>query len=167
MDLLIVRHGIAGDREEWAKENHPDHERPLTAEGRARMEENAAGLRAVLPELDLIGTSPFVRAAQTAEVLATAYGEVQVVDVPALAAGGAPDEIHAWLSRRREARIAIIGHEPDLGRLIAWFLSGEPEPACGLKKGGACLLRFADAPAPARAELRWFLPPKLLRQLGT
>jgi phosphohistidine phosphatase len=163
MEVLIVRHAIAGDREQWTGS---DHERPVTAEGRERMAENAAGLRAVAPALDLIATSPLVRAVQTAEVLSDAYGEVEIVTVPALSPGGARDDLRAWLARRREERVALVGHEPDLGELVAWFVFGEPQPAVPLKKGGACQVRFEDAPAPGRGELKWLLPPKILRRLG-
>jgi len=163
MDLLIVRHAIAGDRDEWAQTGRPDGERPLTPEGRKRMRENARGIRALVPRLDLLATSPFTRAAQTAEILVEEYGDLTVLDLPALAHGGTPDEIRDWLAHRTEGRIALVGHEPDLGTLIGWFVAGPSGAVVPLKKGGAALLEFPDAPAPGQAELRWLAPPKLLR----
>jgi len=68
MDLLVIRHAIAGDRAEWAKTGRPDQERPITNEGRERMAVNAQALRRLVPELDLLATSPFVRAVETADV---------------------------------------------------------------------------------------------------
>ncbi len=165
MDLLIVRHGIAGERDAWAESGRPDGERPLTPEGRKRMRENARGIHALVPKLELVATSPLARAAQTAEVLVEEYGKLDVLDLHALAHGGAPNEIGAWLSQRTEECIAMVGHEPDLGVLIGWFVAGSPSAPISLRKGGAALLRFAEAPGPGLAELRWLAPPKVLRML--
>jgi phosphohistidine phosphatase len=163
MDLLIVRHAIAGVRDEWAQTGRPDGERPLTPEGRKRMRENARGIHALVPRLDLLVTSPFTRAAQTAEILVEEYGDLTVVDLPALAHGGAPQEIQSWLAHRTEGRIALVGHEPDLGTLVGWFVAGHSGPVLPLKKGGAALLEFGGAPEPGQATLRWLAPPKVLR----
>jgi phosphohistidine phosphatase len=167
MDLLVIRHAIAGDRAEWAKTGRPDEERPLTPEGRERMGEVARGLQRLVPRLDLLATSPFVRAVETADVVAAAYGDLEIVDAPPLAHGRDPEEVRDWLAARPEQRIGIVGHEPDLGQLVSWFVFGSPSAGIGLKKGGACLLEFAGAPARGAAELRWLLPPKILRQVAS
>jgi phosphohistidine phosphatase len=167
MDLLVIRHAIAGDRAEWAKTGRPDHERPITPEGRERMQQIARALQRLVPNLDLLATSPFVRAVETADVVAEAYEKLEIVDAPPLAPGGTPDEVQAWLAARPEQRIAIVGHEPDLGQLVSWFVLGSPSAGIGLKKGGACLLGFAGAPERATAELKWLLPPKLLRRVAS
>ena len=165
MDLVVIRHAIAGDREEWARTGRPDRDRPVTAEGRKRMQENARGLRALVPDLQLLVTSPYTRAVETAAVVVEEYGELEVVELPALAHGGSPEEIRDWLVPRAEEHIALVGHEPDLGYLISWFVVGTSEPPMSLKKGGAALVRFADAPDRATGELRWLAPPRLLRRL--
>jgi phosphohistidine phosphatase len=165
MDLVVVRHAIAGDREEWARTGRPDRDRPVTPEGRTRMEENAAGIRTLVPQIDLVATSPYTRAVQTAEVFAHAYGDVEIVELPALAHGGPPEAVRDWLAQRAEECIALVGHEPDLGCLISWLVLGTSEPPLSLKKGGAALLRFDDVPDRGRATLRWLAPPRLLRRL--
>jgi len=167
MQLLIVRHAIAADQLEWAATGCPDDQRPLTGKGRERMKRNAAGIVAALPDLDVIATSPFTRAAQTAALLARAYRGVEVVEVPALASGGSRDQLLAWLATQEvDASVAVVGHEPDLGWLVAWLLGGDGVPAVAMRKGGACLLDFVGHPCPGRAELTWFLPPSLLRRLA-
>lgn len=167
MQLLIVRHAIAADQLEWAATGCPDDQRPLTGKGRERMKRNAAGIVAALPDLDVIATSPFTRAAQTAALLARACRGVEVVEVPALASGGSRDQLLAWLATHdADASVAVVGHEPDLGWLVAWLLGGDAVPAVAMRKGGACLLDFVGHPSPGRAELRWFLPPSLLRRLA-
>lgn len=166
MDLLVIRHAIAGDRAEWAKTGRPDHERPITDEGRERMAVNARALRRLVPELDLLATSPLVRAVETAAVVAEAYEDLVIVDAPPLAHGGSPEEVRAWIAGRPEQRIGVVGHEPDLGQLISWFVFGSPSAGTSLKKGGACLLRFGGPPQRGAAELRWLLPPKVLRRMA-
>ena len=165
MDLLVIRHAIAGDREAWAETGRPDRERPVTPEGETRMRMNAQALRALVPDLEIVGTSPFTRAAQTAAIVAEVFGGLAVTDVPGLAHGGPFADVRDWLAGRRESCVAVVGHEPDLGGLISWFLTGDPEPLMGLKKGGACLLRFEGPPMPGGGDLRWLLPPKVLRRM--
>src|SRR4051794_21751604 len=121
LHLLIVRHAIAVEHADW--KGGPDSERPLTDKGRDLMKRNAAGLARAFPRLDLIATSPFVRAAQTAEIVKAAYGGVEIEQVSALASGGERSEVVAWLRNRARpsgepvpaAHIALVGHEPDLG----------------------------------------------------
>lgn len=166
MDLLVIRHAIAGDREEWARTGRPDHERPITDEGRERMRENARALRRLVPALDLLATSPFVRAVETAEVVAAAFDDIGITDAPVLAHGRSPQEVGGWLAARAEQHIAIVGHEPDLGQLVSWLVCGTVTAGIGLKKGGAALVRFAGTLERGSGELRWLAPPKLLRRMA-
>ncbi len=165
MKLVVVRHAIAGDRVAFAETGQPDSERPLTDAGRKKMRANARGLRAVVPTLDVLATSPFLRARETADILAETYGR-KVDEVPALAHGGSRPALLAWLQAQHAETIAVVGHEPDLSQLIGWLVTGEAAPIVPLKKGGAALLLFPDLPLFGDAEIRWVLSPKLLRQLG-
>src|SRR6267142_2251429 len=82
MRLLVVRHAIAEDREAFARSHKDDANRPLTSEGRNKMERAALGLRALVPELDVLAASPYKRAFDTAEIIASAYGDLAVERVP-------------------------------------------------------------------------------------
>jgi phosphohistidine phosphatase len=166
MELLVIRHAIADDRAEWARSGRPDTERPVTPEGREKMLESARGIRALVSGLDLVATSPLTRAAETAAIVSDAFGGVPVVDSQALLPGANPTTVTKWLATRSELRIALVGHEPDLGALVSWFLWGAAEGGVPLKKGGACLLEFDAAPEKGTAVLKWFAPPRLLRRLG-
>jgi phosphohistidine phosphatase len=165
MQILVVRHAIAAEPADWAATDAPDSERPLTAKGRRLMRRNARGIAAVAPWLHAVASSPFARAMETARILARQYRKLDVTTVPALASGGSRDELLEWLrTRDDEERLALVGHEPDLGRLVGWLACrGGP---IEMKKGGACLLRFAGHPAAGSGELYWFLPPPLLRRLA-
>jgi phosphohistidine phosphatase len=168
VQLVLVRHGIAGDGEAWRREGRDDRVRPLTEEGRRRMRRAAAGLRAVAPEIAVWATSPLTRAAQTAEILAQEHGGVEVVVLEELSPGGDPGALIARLGPLAGARtvVGLVGHEPDLGELAGVLCAGERRPIVAFKKGGACLLETSGDPRPGGATLVWALPPAVLRRLA-
>jgi phosphohistidine phosphatase len=168
MRLVVIRHAIAGDREAFAAETgRPDAERPVTAEGRKKMKASVRGLRVAVPEIGVLGSSPYTRARQTADIVAEAYDDLAVAEVPALASGGAREGVLEWLESQPAEVVAVVGHEPDLGALVGWLVTGDAAPFVTLKKGGACLLVFPDRPGPGLGELRWVATPKLLDRLGS
>jgi len=165
--LLVVRHALAGDREEWARQGKDDRKRPLTAEGRRKMREAARGLAALSEAPEVLATSPLVRARDTAAILARAFRVEEVEELSALSPQEPPQALLAWLrARARDELAAVVGHEPHLGMLVSWLLSGRPRSFLELKKGGACLLDLGARPGPGRASLLWLLPPSALRPLG-
>jgi phosphohistidine phosphatase len=167
MQLLVIRHAIAEDREEFAETGRDDEERPLTKHGKRQMKRIAKGLRRAVKSIDVLGASPLVRVAQTAAIVAEEYDDLRVVTVPALAPGGAPEAFAAWLGKQRVAEmVGAVGHDPDLGILVTWLLTGRTEPRVEIEKGGACLLDVETAPRAASATLLWALTPKMLVRLG-
>jgi phosphohistidine phosphatase len=62
--------------------------------------------------------------------------------------------------------VALVGHEPDLGSLLAWLTTHGEAPFCELKKGGVCLARYEKVPAAGRATLVWVATPAMLRKLA-
>jgi phosphohistidine phosphatase len=166
MRLLVIRHGVAGDRDEFAFTGRPDAERPLTRDGRTKMKRAAAGLRLIVDELSLIATSPHVRAVQTAEIVADAFGGMELTIVEELAPECAPDNLLPWLrSHDDDVTIAVVGHEPHLGFLVGWLLTGRHENFLEMKKGAAVMLEFDDPPMAGTARLLWALAPSHLRRL--
>lgn len=167
MRLLVIRHAIAEEREDFARTGKPDALRPLTDEGRKRMRRGARGLRSLVPRLDLLATSPLTRAVQTAEIVGGEYQAVETATVSELAPEAVPDSLVPWL-RQRDAGsvVAVVGHEPHLGFLLGWLLTGRHQSFVELRKGGACLLEFDDPPAAGNATLLWALAPAQLRQVG-
>src|SRR5215510_10054248 len=111
MQLLVVRHAIAEDRENWAPRD--DKLRPLTDDGKKKMKEAAKGLRALVPRVDVLATSPLTRALQTAQLLAKDYRMGDPVTVGALGSGQRPPALATWLRTRSFQRaVAGVGHEP-------------------------------------------------------
>jgi phosphohistidine phosphatase len=165
MQLLVIRHAIAQTREEFAGDD--DALRPLTKEGRRQMQRVAKRLRRVVGELDVLGSSPLLRAMQTADIVAEEFADVDIATVGALEPDSAPAAFVTWLRKQRDAEtVAVIGHEPHLGTLVTWLLTGVDEPRVPLKKSGACLLHFPALPRKAGATLQWALTPALLRDVS-
>jgi phosphohistidine phosphatase len=166
MDLLVVRHAIAEDRETFAESCQDDALRPTTAEGRRKFERGARGLRRLVPTVDVLATSPLVRAIQTGDILQRVYRLEDAARLRELAPDADPGALLSWLRRHpRQATIAVVGHEPHLSRLIEHLLTGRSSGFVDLKKGGACLLGFEGEPGPPRGALRWLLTASQLRQL--
>lgn len=168
MQLLVVRHAIAEDREEFARTGQEDAFRPLTSRGRRRMRRAARGLHTLVPRLGVLASSPLTRAFQTAEILAEEYGGVEIETFTECSPGMHPSML---LDRLRslgpvDDPVAVVGHEPDLGELASWLLSGRSRSFVTLKKGAACLLEFDGLPEPERGTLLWSLAPAHLRGLG-
>ena len=166
MQILIIRHALAEDRETFARRDQDDDLRPLTKKGRTRMKRNAMGLTR-LANIDLVGHSPLVRAVQTAGIIGEAYPGARVMEVPELAPGRGPETVAHWLGFvSRDATLAMVGHEPDLGELVAWFCTGVAAPFMHLKKGSAVMLRCERPGGPGCAELEWAVTPRQLRLLA-
>lgn len=165
MKLLIVRHGAAGDRESWQAEGHDDRLRPLTPDGKKEVRRAAAGLASLVPELAALATSPLVRAAQTAEILAKTY-RCDIITLEALEPEQDPSRAVEWLrTRQSDSTIGLVGHEPHLSTLVGYLLTENRDSFIDLKKGGACLLKMDPAIRAGSAELKWLLGPRELAKL--
>ena len=162
LELYLIRHGIAAER---GKEWPDDSKRPLTPEGISRLRKTARGLNAIGVGFDQIVTSPLVRTRQTADVLVEELkSKPPVVTADALAPAGTPASVIQEIARHvRKPRVALVGHEPNLGELAAQLI-GSRTPL-EFKKGGICRIDFDVLPPKGAGALRWFLTPKILRAL--
>jgi phosphohistidine phosphatase len=168
LKLLVIRHGVAEKKAAFAENGEDDSLRPLTKDGRWKMEHVAKALRRALPSLDVLATSPFRRAEQTARIVARAYGQAEIEQLDALAPDGTQRACMTWLRGRQEGdRVGIVGHAPHLPSLVSWLVTGEAiEGRFTLRKGGACLLEIDGQPRAGKATLIWTLTPSLLRRLA-
>ena len=162
--LYLVRHAVAEERgPAWPD----DALRPLTDDGAKRWRRQAAGLARLDARPDVILTSPFTRARQTADLLAAAYAKKpKVLELPALQPGGKPrDVLRALEPEARRASMALVGHEPGLGELAALLVGFRTPPE--FRKGGVARIDVAILPPPAGSgALAWWLTPKVLRALA-
>ncbi len=163
LELYLIRHGIAAER---GSDYPDDSKRPLTSAGIARLRKEAKALVALDVDFDLIISSPLVRAKQTAEVFAqTMSSRPSVTLSDSLAPAGTPASVFQELAKHmRKARIALVGHEPNIGELAARLI-GARTPI-EFKKGAICRIDFEVFPPKGAGMLRWLVPPKLLRKRG-
>jgi phosphohistidine phosphatase len=162
----LIRHAIAEERDHFATTGRSDDDRPLTDKGRRRMRLAAKGLRALIEEIDLLTTSPLIRAAETADIISEEFGGMPVEEVEMLAMGPADAFLSWYRTVADTGLVAVVGHEPYLGEWTSWLLAGPAADFMVFKKGGACLLEFPDRIDPGRAVLQWHLAPGHLRTLG-
>lgn len=169
MDVIVIRHSIALDREDAHAMGLSDAERPLTAPGERRSRAAAAGLRAALAELriDDILTSPLLRARQTAEILAAQLDDPPIDEADVLAPPLDMEALDDWLHTHfGERRVMLVGHEPDLANWVSWSLTRRRDRLLAFKKNGAALLEFPGAPEGGTGTLRWLLTATQMRALA-
>ena len=167
MRLTFLRHGIAAGRGSPAYEN--DSERPLTAKGERRMRRIAEGMQALGLSYDLMLSSPYLRAKQTAEIVAQILSTAHdVLLVETLTPEGDPRQVIEALrtDHRDRQDVLLVGHEPYLSRLISTLLTGGPNLSVGMKRGGLCALDVETLRYGRCASLVTLLTPRQMRRLA-
>jgi phosphohistidine phosphatase len=165
VELLLVRHAIAFERD--AKRWRDDGARTLSPRGKARARRAAAGLKYLVERPTLLLTSPLTRTRETAAILSTHARWPSPTDCAQLVPGSDPAAFLATVRDSAQPRVAAIGHEPDLGRLLEFLLHGDAaQGRYRFKKMGAALVQISGRPRPGSATLLWFAPPRLLRAAG-
>jgi phosphohistidine phosphatase len=161
MELYILRHGIAVDHGAPGFDN--DADRPLTLKGRRKMEQIAEAMLALDLSFDLILSSPYPRARQTAEIVAGAFQEHKKLEfTDTLTPDGSHKQLVELIKHLEPepGSVLVCGHEPYLSGLISLLLSGDTELSVTLKKGGLCKLSIASLQPGRCATLEWLLTPK-------
>ncbi len=166
MKLYLIRHAIAVEPGTPGYEE--DSQRPLTPKGSRKMRKIARGLKEVDAIPQRIISSPYRRAAETAQILA----ETLKLDAPIafsehLTPLGFAEQLIAEINQNYPAEsLALVGHEPGLSSLASLLVSGNAEFMIQLKKGGVCCLDVSDL-RPARcATLLWLMTPAQLAAIG-
>jgi phosphohistidine phosphatase len=164
MELLLIRHAIAAERD--AQRWRDDGARPLTPLGMRRSRRAAAGLKVIAKAPDQLLTSPLVRARQTARILTEVAGWPPAEEVAELLPGTAALKVLALLSKNRRKRIALVGHQPDLGTLLsACLLGNHGVMPVDMKKNAVACVEFQGPARAGLAVLRWLATPRMLREL--
>jgi len=160
MDLYILRHGLAANKDDPRYPN--DDDRPLTEEGQKKTLGVARRMKHLGLSFDLILSSPLARARQTAEITASVLGcKNRLKFSQNLAPAGNKRALLKGLKPNLK-RVLLVGHEPYLSELISMLLSGKLDLAIDLKKGGLCKLEVDEVRYGRCATLHFLVPPKLL-----
>jgi len=164
--VLIVRHAIAFDRDplQWAD----DRLRPLTPDGDQKMKRGARGLAKLVPSVEVLLSSPWKRAWQTAEILHQEGGWPVPRECEALEGDRSPRGVLTALREHLDAEsIAVVGHEPQTHELASYLLTGDAaRVTIEFKKGAVAALSLEGPLRAGTAMLLWALPPRLLRSLA-
>jgi len=164
IELYILRHAIAADRDAWA--GREDRNRPLTDEGIVKLREVVRGMRALGLSFGRILSSPFLRARQTAEIVAADMRFKGVVESsPHLAPGGEAGAMIDEINVSRAGPVLLVGHEPGLSQLISMLLAGNTVTGITLKKASLCKLVAPTLRYARCASLEWLLAPAQSRRI--
>ena len=160
--LFLIRHGIAEERgDAWPD----DTKRPLSEDGIERFQKSARGLMRLDVWIDVVLTSPLVRARQTADIVASAFDpRPSIITIESLAPGGSYASLLTDLEKHgRKTRIALVGHEPGIGELGARLIGSRH--SFEFKKGAVCRIDVDEIPPVGPGDLRWFLTPKVMASI--
>jgi phosphohistidine phosphatase len=166
MKLYVIRHSNAV--EPGTPEYENDSQRPLTEKGREKMRRIASALKELGVKPDLILSSPFVRATQTAEILAKIMKyKKEIAYSDSLVPVANPDMLLGEINEKYTVdELILVGHEPSLSALVGTLTGAGPEIAINLKNGGVCCLAADDLHVERKAVLEWLLTPKILTRLA-
>jgi len=167
MRLYLMRHAIAVARGNPGDAR--DAQRPLTEDGREQARSVAKGLKRLKADADLIATSPYLRALQTAEQVAQLFGRgMPVKELDALRPDVNPAETSLALNAfAAHDGIVLVGHEPHLGAWVAELVADRGGMRCRFKKAGVACIEIDRVPPPqGSGTLQWLMSPKQLTLIG-
>ena len=163
MQLYIVRHGIAIDRE--GPKCPPEAERYLTEEGVEKTKQVAEAVAALGIQADLMFSSPYVRATQTAAIFASEleYSKQKIRRTDSLLPGAEPGAFLRELAREKDvSTVLCFGHAPHVDGLLAAAV-GASRHITSMKKAGVALVELKRL-SPPNGQLVWLITPKLIRK---
>ena len=167
MDLYLLRHAIAVPRGTEGYDN--DEDRPLTPKGEKKMYRIAEGMKSLDLAFDVILSSPLLRARRTAEIVAEVFDLRKKLRFSEyLGTGGDEEDLIKELVDEYSSHtsLLLVGHEPDMSSLISLMVSGGPECAVTMKKGGLCRLSIDALHYGRCASLEWLLTPRQLTRIS-
>lgn len=162
-ELYIVRHGIAVDRQ---APGIVDAKRPLTPKGMERIRLVGRGLLRLGVKPQRLYTSPWLRALQTAELLAAELGLEPPGSTEAMLPSSPKSQVLALLNAEEATSVALVGHEPHVSELTAYLLTGRETGCTEYRKGGVACLAYEGRARAGAMTLRWLLTSKQLRLLA-
>ena len=163
MNLFILRHGLA--IEPGSSGYAKDSERPLTPKGERKLWKIADAMEELELRFDWILSSPYLRARQTAEIVAESLDlRKQLEFSEHLTPAGSAKKLVTLINHRKPPakEVLLVGHEPYLSELISLLVAGDTQSAVLMKKGGLCKLTLEQLEAQRCARLEWLLTPKQL-----
>lgn len=163
IELLIVRHAHALEREKWNDLGKPDALRPLTKRGIERFGESLPAFLKFIPKVDFMFCSHYTRAVGTAELLSKNWPQAKLEVLEALNPGHGTKAMRRMIRDIPDGSVAVIvGHQPELSELCSNLLGAGNNLRLRFKKGGAALITLHDD----SAQLQWLLSARQLNGLA-
>ncbi|MFN8847646.1 MAG: SixA phosphatase family protein [Bdellovibrionales bacterium] len=168
IQLVLIRHSVALEREEFQKKTKLDDAfRPLTMKGRRRLEKVSRMMKKRwVKQFDMIITSPYTRAKQSAQIISQVYDEQKIVESAELVPQSPPQAFVKWMRSQnfKGNTLAIVGHEPNLSLLATYLLAGNEYAFLEFKKAGLMCLEIdmVKSLGPSSAQLQWLIAPKMV-----
>jgi phosphohistidine phosphatase len=165
MNIYLLRHGIAAEK----GKDHPDDSlRPLVPAGVKETLAVAKGMKRLGIRPDLVLSSSFTRARETAAIVAKVLGVLKKLEYSDHLT---PDGSFSGLVQDLQSRegiedILLVGHEPFLGCLIGYWTLGRKEAFVSLKKSGLCRLETESIRNGRCAVLKWLMTPGQLKGIA-
>ena len=156
MNLLVIRHAAA----EEISQTGQDKDRPLSAKGRDSFNQFCKNLSFLDLKFDLLLESHLLRAKQTADIFCQYFSVSQKDQSNNLDPLSKPESLLLELSSYNLSFIALIGHQPFLGRFMSFCLTADESAFILLKRGAMALLDFPLAIQSGSAQLKSLLDPK-------
>lgn len=166
MKLYLMRHAIAVPRDTPGYSK--DAERPLTLDGREKLYAVCQSLKKLELDWELILSSPYLRAKQTAQVMAEVFGMPNLVKESfVLTPRHSTKELLAAIQDMPPMKsLLLVGHEPALSMHLSNLLAGHDRCRFDFKKAGVVALEFEGAPQTGKAKLLWMMTPAQMMRLG-
>ncbi len=161
MEVYLIRHGIAAERGTYTD----DEKRPLVEQGRYKTKKVAENLLSTKLRFDLMLTSPLVRAYQTAEILQQVGLSKNMDTFSPLKPYGEIEQWLSWLQQWQadnpKGKLALVGHQPDLGNWAEMLIWGTVKGQIVVKKAGIVGLTLPGISTPiSRSTLFLLTSPK-------
>ena len=144
MQLLILRHG-------HADAGSPDQSRQLSVYGREQVRKQALRHHRDISATQVVLSSPYVRAAQTAEIITQATAATSIQWSDNLVPNGSLRRVEALLQQYQASNVLLVSHLPLVGLLID-YLTGETATSMGTASLASLSM---DYPAQGMATLHW------------
>lgn len=160
-----MRHAEAVDLGEQGVQR--DADRMLTKKGLLQASRVADLLEAQKVQIDMIVSSPLLRALQTAQEIACRLTpDTPVTVAPEIEPGATPENFLRALRGCRSGALLAVGHMPDLAYVAGTLMAGSANPLLDFKKASIAAMETDEGLTPGSAVLQWFVRPRILNNAG-
>jgi phosphohistidine phosphatase len=143
--IILLRHAKAYERSLWNDKGKTDQSRPLTTLGIQQFTDSLESIKALIPKIDLIISSHWLRAVKTAQLMHQKYPQAQLLKDSSLNPDGSETQHIKFFNKNTKSKtICLVGHQPDLSYLLCLLLNQSLEDSYNFKKGGLAILELKN-----------------------